>query len=77
MGDNEIILSNGKHLIIEVHGKQHYNNNFYKVINKCTEEEANKILHQSFLSYIPSSLTLIDLVYYFYITHNIYHYFHL
>ena len=44
--DNEIILSNGKHLIIEVHGKQHYNNNFYKVINKCTEEEANKILHQ-------------------------------
>ena len=33
--DNEIILENGKHLIIEVHGKQHYeineNSNFLKV----------------------------------------------
>ena len=44
--DNEIVFPNEKHLIIEVHGEQHYNNNFYKVINKCTEEEANKILHQ-------------------------------
>ena len=44
--DNEIILENGKHLIIEVHGEQHYNNNFYKAINKCTEEEANIIFHQ-------------------------------
>ena len=33
--DNEIILENGKHLVIEVHGKQHYeineNSNFLKV----------------------------------------------
>ena len=42
--DNEIILENGKHLIIEVHGEQHYKNDFYKYLFKCSEEEATKKL---------------------------------
>ena len=33
--DNEIILENGKHLIIEVHGEQHYKNGLY---NKTKEQ---------------------------------------
>ena len=33
-------------LIIEVHGEQHYNNSFYKAINKCSDEEATKMLKQ-------------------------------
>ena len=33
-------------LIIEVHGEQHYNYNFYKAINKCSDEEATKMLKQ-------------------------------
>lgn len=44
--DNEIILENGKHLIIEVHGVQHYDSHFYKTMNKCTKEEAEMILNQ-------------------------------
>ena len=40
--DNEIILSNGKHLIIEVHGEQHYSTSFYTSIGKLTEDEAQK-----------------------------------
>lgn len=44
--DNEIILPNGKHLVIEVHGQQHYNNNFYKSMCNLKEEEANNLLHQ-------------------------------
>ena len=44
--DNEIILSNREHLIIEVHGEQHYNSNYYKTINKCSDEEATKMLKQ-------------------------------
>lgn len=43
--DNEIVLENGKHLIIEVNGEQHYKLNFYMTRYKCTEEEANKMLH--------------------------------
>ena len=37
--DNEIVLHNGKHLIIEVHGEQHYNYKFYKTFNMTTDEE--------------------------------------
>ena len=37
--DNEIILSNGKHLIIEVHGEQHYIIDGYYI---KTEEELHK-----------------------------------
>ena len=44
--DNEIILDNGEHLIIEVHGYQHYNCRFYKVINKCSQEKAEQYLHE-------------------------------
>ena len=44
--DNEIVLHNGKHLIIEVHGEQHYRNNFYKLMYKCSKEEAEKMLKQ-------------------------------
>ena len=44
--DNEIILDNEEHLIIEVHGEQHYNCRFYKVINKCSQEEAEQYLHE-------------------------------
>ncbi len=41
--DNEIVLNNGKHLIIEVHGEQHYKPHFYMTRIKCSEE-ANKLL---------------------------------
>lgn len=44
--DNEIVLENGKHLIIEVHGQQHYKSNYYKTKCNCSNEEADKILHQ-------------------------------
>ena len=44
--DNEIVLSNGKHLIIEVHGGQHYKRHYYKTINKCSDEEAEEKLKQ-------------------------------
>ena len=43
--DNEIILDDGKHLIIEVHGQQHYDIHFYKAKNKCSKEEAQELLH--------------------------------
>lgn len=41
--DNEIVLSNGEHLIIEVHGSQHYGNSFFKNVKHATKEEANKL----------------------------------
>ena len=44
--DNEIVLHNGKHLIIEVHGEQHYNCRFYKSKFNITDEEAEKMLKQ-------------------------------
>ena len=44
--DNEIIIDNGEHLLIEVHGDQHYNCRFYKTINKCSQEEAEQYLHE-------------------------------
>ena len=44
--DNEIILENEKHLIIEVHGKQHYNYHFYITRMKITKEEAEGELHK-------------------------------
>ena len=44
--DNEIILDNGEHLIIEVHGDQHYDCRFYRVINKCSQEEAEQHLYK-------------------------------
>ena len=44
--DNEIELSNGKRLIIEVHGQQHYDNGFYKTLLKMNEEDANKQLRK-------------------------------
>ena len=44
--DNEIALSNGKCLIIEVHGEQHYKHSFYKTMNKCSDEEAARMLKQ-------------------------------
>ena len=44
--DNEIILKNGKHLIIEVHGEQHYNYHFYKTKCNCSNEESYKMLYQ-------------------------------
>ena len=43
--DNEIILENNKHLIIEVHGGQHYDYHFYMTKKKITKEEAEKELH--------------------------------
>ena len=43
--DNEIILENGKHLIIEVHGGQHYDHIFFMTTKKITKEEAEKELH--------------------------------
>ena len=44
--DNEIILSNGKHLIIEVHGEQHYKSHFYKTKYKCNNKEAEQMLYK-------------------------------
>ena len=44
--DNEVILSNGKHLIIEVHGEQHYDSRYYRSINKCSDNEAKDMLKQ-------------------------------
>ncbi|MCI7208482.1 MAG: zinc-ribbon domain-containing protein [Clostridium sp.] len=44
--DNEVILENGKHLIIEVHGGQHYNVKYYKTKCKLSKEDAEKSLHQ-------------------------------
>ena len=32
-------------LIIEVHGEQHYDQRFYKTINKCSEKEAKQKLY--------------------------------
>ena len=43
--DNEIILKNGKHLIIEVHGEQHYDYIFFMTTKKIAKEEAEKELH--------------------------------
>ena len=43
--DNEIILGNGKHLIIEVHGEQHYRSSYFMVRKKITKEEAGKELY--------------------------------
>ena len=43
--DNEIVLENEKHLIIEVHGSQHYDYHFFMVRKKITKEEAEKELH--------------------------------
>ena len=43
--DNEILLENGKHLIIEVHGGQHYDYHFYMTKKKITKEEAEKELY--------------------------------
>ena len=42
--DNEIVLRNGKHLIIEVHGAQHYNPHFYVTRTKCSKEEGEEKL---------------------------------
>ena len=42
--DNEIVLENEKHLIIEVHGGQHYDHHFFMTIKKITKEEAEKKL---------------------------------
>ena len=44
--DNEIILENDKHLIIEVHGEQHYDTHLYETRYNCSNEEADKMLHQ-------------------------------
>ena len=44
--DNEIELKNGKHLIIEVHGGQHYKIDFYKTKCNCSNEESYKMLYQ-------------------------------
>ena len=44
--DNEIILKNGKHLIIEVHGEQHYNTHLYETRFKLNKEMAEDKLHQ-------------------------------
>lgn len=44
--DNEIILENEKHLIIEVHGKQHYDYDFYKTRCNLNEEESKNKLYQ-------------------------------
>ena len=43
--DNEIVLGNGKHLIIEVHGGQHYDYHFYMTMKRKIKEEAEKELH--------------------------------
>ena len=43
--DNEIILENEKHLIIEVHGEQHYDYHFFMTRKKMAREEAEKELH--------------------------------
>ena len=44
--DNEIELENGKHLIIEVHGRQHYYHDYYMTRMKITKEEAEGELHK-------------------------------
>ena len=44
--DNEIVLGNGRRLIIEVHGEQHYKDAFYKAMHKCSDEEAERMLKQ-------------------------------
>ena len=44
--DNEIILSGKKHLIIEVHGEQHYDARFYRTMLCITSEEAKEKLKQ-------------------------------
>ena len=42
--DNEIELESGKHLIIEVHGQQHYDYRYYMIRRKMTKEEAEEEL---------------------------------
>lgn len=44
--DNEIVLNNGKHLIIEVHGEQHYNIHFYESKCNLSKKESNKKLYE-------------------------------
>ena len=44
--DSEITLHNGKHLIMEVHGEQHYSVRFYKTMLHVTDDEAEKMLSQ-------------------------------
>ena len=43
--DNEIILENGVHLIIEVHGAQHYEYKSYKSLSNVSEEQAKQGFH--------------------------------
>lgn len=43
--DNEIVLGNGKHLIIEVHGSQHYNYYFFMTRKRINKEKAKQELH--------------------------------
>ena len=44
--DNEIILDNGKHLIIEVNGEQHYTKRFYKTMLNISDKKAEEMLKQ-------------------------------
>ena len=44
--DNEIVLKNGKRLIIEVHGGQHYGTSWYRGYFKKSEIEAQKMLRR-------------------------------
>ena len=44
--DNEVILSNGKHLIIEVHGEQHYKSKFYGTKFNISKDDAEDMLKQ-------------------------------
>lgn len=47
--DNEIILDNGKHLIIEIHGQQHYDISFWLSKGLKKEEAIKKLHHRKLL----------------------------
>ena len=44
--DNEIVLENEKHLIIEVHGEQHYDTHLYETRYNYTKDKAKYKLHE-------------------------------
>ena len=63
--DNEIILENGKHLIIEVHGEQHYKTGLYESRYNLSKKEAKKLLYEQQLRDEYKKMESLQLGYYY------------
>ena len=63
--DNEIILENGKHLIVEVHGEQHYKTGLYESRYNLSKKEAKKLLYEQQLRDEYKKMESLQLGYYY------------